>query len=165
MIKEREPVFRCYVKKNARFISIKTASGNGLIRSDYRGVETLLDPNADDLALGNAVLAALAKSRYIFPEEDMELYDWAKSNERYETWVAGLMTSYGYKTRGALFKSMLSCSIDVSKGQMTIRPSKHVGGEAWDSTLRGEQDHVHLPADSTPEEIGAALRLALSRCV
>ena len=165
MMQNRGPLFRCGVYANSKFTSIETVSGYGIGFGDHRGVETRLDPDADKQALGEAVLSALAKSCFILPTEDPDLFDMAKARVRYDKWVAEVMTAYGYRTRGTLFKGMLHCSVDVIEGQMTISPSKRLRGEGFGPTLRGKQDHVHLPANSTPEEIGAALRLALSRCV
>ncbi|MCT7051686.1 contact-dependent growth inhibition system immunity protein, partial [Salmonella enterica] len=47
---------------------------------------------------------------------------------------------------------------------ITIRPSFHEKLEAWSGDRISETDNVVLAVDSTPAEIGAGLRLALSRC-
>lgn len=47
---------------------------------------------------------------------------------------------------------------------MTIRPSRHEKLEGWGGTGIGGSDHVVISANSTPEQIGFALRLAFSRC-
>ncbi|HFC5894686.1 TPA: contact-dependent growth inhibition system immunity protein, partial [Neisseria lactamica] len=44
---------------------------------------------------------------------------------------------------------------------LKISPSRHVKPEAWDAI---DADDVILSLDNSPEEIGAGLKLALSRC-
>ncbi|WP_308030167.1 contact-dependent growth inhibition system immunity protein, partial [Neisseria lactamica] len=80
---------------------------------------------------------------------------------RYEDWVAKLCGNLGYKTRRALFKNMMSVDIWLHNGRLKISPSRHVKPEAWDAI---DADDVILSLDNSPEEIGAGLKLALSRC-
>lgn len=80
-------------------------------------------------------------------------------------WVQDLISQYGYKSRRELFKDMKHCSVMCTKGQITINPSRHEKLKAWGGKGIKDSDHVVLPVDSSPAEIGAALRLALSRCI
>lgn len=164
-------------KNNGDFICVETWSGYRAPVGDYKGKQHLLTPDTSDEVLGAAVKDALAHSRFVlgvprpgsvYPPElefDMELYDYKKSAERYAAWIKNLMTTYGYKTKRALFKDMKSCGIESKEGILTIRPSYHEKLEAWSGHCISEDDYVVLPADSTPAEIGAALRLAFSRCL
>ncbi|NDL44379.1 contact-dependent growth inhibition system immunity protein, partial [Photorhabdus laumondii] len=43
-------------------------------------------------------------------------------------------------------------------------PSSHEKLEGWSGDGISVADYVVIPADSSPEEVGAALRLAFSRC-
>lgn len=157
---------------NADFICVETWSGyRGGNHGDPKGKQHLLSPDAHDLALGEAVQDALAHSRWVLPtrregssypegvEFDLSLSDY-KVN--YPAWVNALMERYGYKTKRALFKGMKSVSIESKNGVMTFTPSHHAKLEGWEGI--GEEATVMIPAASSPEEIGAALRLALSRC-
>jgi hypothetical protein len=74
------------------------------------------------------------------------------------------MQRYGYKTKRALFKNMKSCSVEVDDGMMTIQPWHHEKLEGWSGNGISKEDYVVIPANSTPGEIGEALRLAFSRC-
>jgi len=117
------------------------------------------------------VLDALMHSRWVlaapregstYPEGvefDMSLYDY-KAN--YPLWVNALMERYGYKNKRALFKNMKNVSIESKNGILTLIPTHHAKLEAWEGVV--EEARVVIPATSSPEEIGAALRLALSRC-
>lgn len=164
------------VKANADFICIETYSGYGSCRADYKGVMHLLPPDVPDQALGEALLDALSKSRFVLPEPrkdvwihpevtfDMSLYDYDLNNQRYAEWISNLMRIYGYKTKRALFKDMKSCSVESKLDEITIRPSCHEKLEAWSGRGITESDYVVVPVTSSSADIGAALHLAISRC-
>lgn len=162
---------------NGDFICVETWSGyRGVDQLDDKGKQHLLVPDASDEVLGTAVLDAMAHSRFVLPaprtdvwihpevEFDMELYDYKKSIERYAAWTKALMERYGYKTKRALFKEMKSCSIESKNGVIDIRPKHHEKLEGWSGEGITEEDHIKLAANSSAAEIGAALRLAFSRC-
>ncbi|WP_145583362.1 contact-dependent growth inhibition system immunity protein [Yersinia thracica] len=149
---------------NNEFFNINTYSGLGLMRRDPLFPPHLLPPDADDKSIGEAVLIALSNSRTLSLEESAEFFDLETGKEQYAAWIAMLMQKYGYKTKRALFKDMKKCSIHCLNDVITISPSRHEKLEAWGGTGRGGSDKVILPVNSPPGEIGAALRLALSRC-
>lgn len=162
--------------RNADLVSIETRSGYRSNRADPKGAQHLLSPDASDEVLGTALLDSLEHSRFVVsaPQEgvwihpeaefDSDLYDFKKSAARYEVWKKSLMDRYGYKTHQALFKGMKSCSVERRAGLMKITPMHHEQLEAWGRTKGDGIDDVVLPAKSAPAEIGAALRLAFSRC-
>ena len=162
---------------NGEFVCIETVSGyRGGTHSDPKGAEHYLDSGASDEALGSAVLDAMARSRFVLSSPrvgsvyppglvfDTELYDPKKIAERYAAWKSSLMQRYGYKSQQALFEGMRHCSIQEQGGQITISPSHHQSLEGWGRTKGDGIEDVVLPADGRPAEIGAALRLAISRC-
>jgi CDI immunity protein len=155
----------CAIYMNNKFIAVHTMSGWGMFMADPQGLRCRLAPDVSDSELGSTVLLALAKSRMVHPNDDPDLSSNQNIEERYHIWLADLMQSYGYKTKSALFKGMKLCNLEVKNGQMTFRPTKRERGDGFGSTLRREKDHVHLPAQSSPEEVGAAVRLALSRSI
>ncbi|WP_445375073.1 contact-dependent growth inhibition system immunity protein [Photorhabdus tasmaniensis] len=149
---------------NGDFYSVKTYSGNGLLREDPLGSKHLLQPIVSDQELGKAVLDALSKSRIISLDECGDYFDHDVSNEQYKNWITEMMGFYGYRSKRQLFKKMLSCGICMLDGEITIQPSSHVKLDGWSGDGISESDYVVIPADSSPEEVGAALRLAFSRC-
>lgn len=164
------------IKVNKELLCVQTYSGYRGCQADYKGVMHLLTPDAPEQVIGEALLDALSKSRFVLPEPrsdvwihpeatfDSELYDFDAAAQRYKDWISQLMSQYGYKTKRALFKDMKSCSVESKDGQIIIRPSRHEKLEGWGDTGKGGSDHVVIPDNSTPVEFGAALRLALSRC-
>ena len=149
-------------KANERALIIQTWSGFGRYAPDHLYPPHILPLDADTETLGTTVLQALANSRTL--DNEAERIDFLKQESfkpRYEDWVANLCGNLGYKTRRALFKNMMNGNIRLHNGCLKISPSRHVKLEAWDAI---DADDVILSLDNSPEEIGAGLRLALSRC-
>lgn len=148
-------------KANERALIIQTWSGFGRYAPDHLYPPHILPLDTDNGTLGTTVLQALANSRTL--DNEAERIDFLKQESfklRYEDWVANLCGNLGYKTRRALFKNMMSGDIWLHNGCLKISPSRHVKLEAWDAI---DADDVILSLDNSPEEIGAGLRLALSR--
>ena len=163
---------------NDDFICVETWSGyRGGHRGDPKGKQNFVAPDASDEALGAAVLDALAHSRWVLGaprdgfvdppglEYDMELYDYKQTAEQYIQWIKNLMERYSYKTKRALFKDLENCRIAVKGGVMKITPMRHTKLEQWEGLGPNDEGSIEIPADSTPVEIGSAVRLAFSRCV
>lgn len=153
---------RANASNNGDFISIETYSGYRMSLMDPEAEDYFLSPNASDEDLGKAILSALAQSRFLPIEEARALK--LQLDEHYHNWIEQMKMRYGYKTKNALFKKMMSCGIQLDDGIITIRPSLHEKLEAWSGDGIREEDYVKIPADSPPTEIGAALRLAFKRC-
>lgn len=163
--------------RNGDFLSIETWSGyRGMDRRDHKGKQNFLVPDAVDAVAGEAVLDALAHSRWVLgvPREgstypagvefDSDLYDYKLNIEQYTAWTKALMDRYGYKTKRALFKDMENCHIAVKDGIMKIVPLRHTKLEQWEGLGPNDAGAVEISADGSPAEIGAALRLAFARC-
>jgi hypothetical protein len=150
------------------FICIDTCSGYRATATDPKGKQHLLPPDVSDQDLGVAVLDALANSRFVppleQPEEDLDLFDVARIEHRYSEWAKHLMETYGYKTKRALFSEMKHCNLELRQGTITICPTHHRSLEAWGGGGISEENYVRTSSDSPPEGIGAALRLAFTRC-
>ena len=156
--------FSACVCKNQDFILVVTYSGYRRTTRDPDGVQTLLSLDVSDEELGQATLLALSKSRIIDVSEIGTFFNIDNVKKRYDAWVADLMAKYNYKTKRALFKNMMQCSVEIRDGRLTISPFCHEKLEAWSGKGLTEDDDVILPVNSTTEEIGAGLRLAFSRC-
>jgi hypothetical protein len=140
-------------------------SGRGLVAYDPLGKDIVLGLDADDNALAVAVRKALASSRILSPKEAVQFLDYRTSGNEYEERVKSLMGMHGYKNESAMFKNMKSCGITLSKGTIEIRPTAHDTLDGWGRTLCDGIENVIIPADSPSHEIGAALKLAFSRCL
>ena len=156
--------FCASVYKNQDFIEVETFSGYRMTTSDPDGVQKLLPLDVSDEELGQVTLLALSKSRVIEVSEIGTFLNIDNIKKRYDAWVADLMAKYNYKTKRALFKKMMQCSVEIRDGRLTISPSWHEKLEAWSGEGLTEDDDVVLSVNSTTEEIGAGVRLAFSRC-
>ena len=164
------------VTANDRFICIQTYSGYRASQMDDKGALHYLDSKADSHELGLALLDAIEKSRFVastmrrdvwmHPEVgvDAEFYDYNSTLRRYEEWVQATMSLYGYKTRKALFKGLHSCNAKCQNGVINIQPMKKDKGESWSCPSSTPDISVNIALNAQAEEVGAALRLALSRC-
>jgi hypothetical protein len=162
---------------NGDFICLITYSGyRGSYCLDPKGRQIFLTLDVDDEVLGQGMLDVLAGSRFVVParrtdvwqhpdvEFDLDLYDYKKTADRYSEWVKALMLRFGYKTKRALFKDMKNCFVKNEGELLTVMPRHHEKLEAWGREKDDGIEDVVISADSTPAEIGAALRLAFSRC-
>jgi hypothetical protein len=144
------------------FVGVETWSGYRSAAFDPQGPQHLLPPDASDEALGRAVLDALAHSRFFTVEELQtgDFFNYENRNRIYTAWVDKLMSAYGLKTKRALFKDLDHCEITGLDGKISIAPKHHVKLEAWEE-VPGVAD-LKIPANSPPQEIGAALRQAFA---
>lgn len=149
---------------NEKALIIQTRSGLRLTITDHLYPPHILPLDTDNETLGAITLQALANSRtFIYGSlDDKDFFDINKREQRYKEQIVYLCKQLGYKTKRALFKNMMYCSIWLRNGQIKISPSRHVKLEAWDGMKDVEDIIVTL--NNTPAEIGAGLHLALSRC-
>lgn len=153
----------CYCTNE--FLLIETKSGLGMVAADPLFPSHLLPPDASGHDIGEVILQALSDSRTLNVLEDrVVFFDLEKGKEQYAAWVAMLMEKYGYKSKKALFNDMKNCGIHCVNGTITISPTRHEKLEGWGRTKGDGIENVVLSTDNTPAEIGAGLRLALSRC-
>lgn len=153
------------VFENREFTQIETQSGYRGGLPDPLGKRIRLTNPTTDEELGDAVLTALAASRFLHPNEHREFFDIrGRVVPQYEEWISGVISEYGYKSRRALFKDMKSCDIVEHDGVVTMRPTHHEKLEAWSDDGITEECLVRVSTISPPSDVGAALRLALSRC-
>lgn len=147
------------------FLCIDTYSGLGMTGRDPIFPSHLLPPNADDKSVGETILQSLSNSRSLtIREERADFFNLERNKENYKKWIVILMEGYNYKTKRALFSNMKKCGIHLVNGVITISPSRHEKLEAWGRTKGDGIEDVILSVNNSPEEIGAGLRLALSRC-
>ncbi|PTN56123.1 contact-dependent growth inhibition system immunity protein [Stenotrophomonas panacihumi] len=152
---------------NCDFMIIETQSGYRGTKADPACPSIFLPTSAPDSDIGASVFEALSRSRQISVEEIPEFFDFERSKREYEEWVSDLMLRYDYKTKRALFKDMRNVSVELNPEHtlLTLSPSHHNRLDSWIRTEGDGIEDVVVPADSSPAEVGAALRVAFSRCM
>ena len=118
-------------------------------------------PDARDAELGSAVLEALKQSRFVLPEEAPDLFDWRQNAKAGNDWLAEIMKRFGYSKRQAMRKT-LSCLVEQAESRILIEPTKQTGLDEWE--VLDDAFTVNISEFATVERVGAAARLALSRC-
>lgn len=174
------------------FIEIKVMVNAGFSFPDPERDSFFLAPDCSDAELGETLLKALSLYRVlplefkgrrtlfdrvietlqkvfslnrVLPpelEERRALLDSIIDGSAHDKRVARNMARFGYKRKGQYFKRLHNCFVERFENTITISPTNHRAPDAWGGLDPSED--VHIPADSTPEEIGAALRLGFSRC-
>jgi len=150
------------IHKSQKFISIEALSGaSGLKYREEPGYRVYLAPEAANEALGQALLAALDRSRFIDPSEH-EFYEPGRAMRAYENWQKDFMMRCGYKSKRDAYKSMDWCLAKASGQTITIQPHRRNKPGSWRS-LPADRT-VEISATTNEAALGAALRLALERC-
>lgn len=153
--------WRAGIYWNHEFLCVLAQSGRGRVQDDPDSAQHLLSLSVDNETLGLAVQDALAHSRLLTMEEIAAFFNLTNSKARYDAWALSLMGRYGYKTRRALFRRMLICGARQQDDIITFSPSRKDRLEAWEGL--GKEAQVEVATNSNAAEIGAALRLAMSR--
>ena len=151
------------VLANDRLVRIQSRSGRTATAIDPNGAEHLLAPDADNEALGSALLDALQKSRVLDLEEARIFFDPQRIARDQAAWIERLLSRYRFKSRRALFNGMKHCLVDVRGGNISIAPTYHEKSEGWAGM--GPEFELVLPSKADAIEVGAALREGLRRCV
>ena len=149
------------VDRTDRFICVQPKSGYRMIQPDDDNYAIYLPPDADDEALGQALLECLDKSRFI-PPTDREFFKWERYVPLYKAWQKDFMRRYGCKTKREAYKNWNWCRVRRSEGKISLRPHKRDKPEQF-CDLPPERTVV-IAATTDAAAAGAALRLALDRC-
>lgn len=150
------------VSRTDRFICLQPKSGYRMIQPDDDGYAIYLAPDATDGALGQALLTCLGKSRFIWPRDEPQFFEWQRYVPLYKNWQKDVMRRYGYKTKREAYKNWDWCRVTRSEGRISIRPHKRDKPEYFDD-LPADRT-VIIPAAADAAAAGAALRRALDRC-
>jgi hypothetical protein len=147
---------------NPKFVCIKTFSGYRSSHFDPEGACIFLSPDTGDSELGSAVLEALRRSRFVRPEEAPALFDWRQNAKAVDDWLADIMLQFSYSSKRQAMRKTLYCFADQVSGRILISPTKQIGIDDWEDL--GSDLTVNVSEFATADRLGAAVRLALSRC-
>lgn len=149
------------VNRTERFICVEPLSGYRIIQPEDDGYVIYLEPNASDEVLGQALLEALARSRFIFPPDPS--FSQAERYMRcYHNWQKDFMRRYGYKTKREAYKNMDWCRVKRSEGKISFRPHQRDKPEYF--RFLPPEKTVVIPETDDAVAVGGALRLALDCC-
>ncbi len=145
-----------------KFVSVEPLSGYRMIQREDQGYVIYLPRDATDEALGRALLECLDKSRFIWPPDERQFFEWPRYMQLYRNWQQEFMRRYRYKTKREAYKNMDWCRVKRSEGKISIQPHKRDKPEYWRDLPPDRA--VVIAATTDAAAAGAALRLALDRC-
>lgn len=150
---------------NGDFFEIQTCSGYGIFVSDPLFERLVLDTSASNLELGNALLLALAQSRFLnTPEARGDLLLSTRCVAAETEWALKMMLRFNYKTKTALYGKLHICNTEEMQGFISISPNFHDKSMSWIGTKESEAKKITVPSISCAEELGAALRAGFKAC-
>lgn len=152
------------IEFDAKFINIASLSGHRLYRVDRQAFDCYLESSVDAETLGFWLSKALVASKTYELAEIGNFFDRDVVKAYHDKWATDMIQRYGYKSRRALFKSLMHCSCVKRGGTIEIMPTQKGPGESWVG-IGDSGAHVFLPESCTVRELGEGLRLAMSRCI
>ncbi len=150
------------VNRTERVTAVEPKSGYRRNLPEDEGYVIYLTPDAGDDALGRALLEALDRSRYIWPDDEPEFFNGERILRAHRDRQKDFMRRYGYKTKRAAYGNMDWCRATRSQGTISIKPHKRDRPGLWRDLPPDKT--VVIPATRDPFAVGAAVRLALERC-
>jgi hypothetical protein len=125
---------------------------------------TYLGPNPTEEDLGRAFLESLNTSRFVDPRNfDNDFFDWRRIAAADKRWHQEFMKHVGYKTLRQAYENMIQCIAKRTEGMISIKPFLRDRQPRYWIDLPPEKTVVILATDDHAL-LGAALKLALSRC-
>jgi len=150
------------IHRTERFISIQPKSGYRRALPEDELYVIYLPPDAGDDVLGRAVLEALDRSRFIWPADEPEFFEWQRFTQCSRNWQEDFMKRYGYKTKRDGYGNMDWCRAERSEAKISIRPHKRDKPEYF-RDLPADRT-ITIPETRNAAAAGAAVRVALDRC-
>jgi CDI immunity protein len=147
-------------------MSFSTYSGFRMSAYDPSGSTSFIPESSQDETLGAALIQSLGKSRVLKGQQALDFFALEERERAYEQWVHSFLAAHGNScSRTALFKGMKLCGAFVLDSELHLKPKRKERGEAWSGKGITEEDIVVIPFHSGAEEVGAAIRKALAKCL
>jgi hypothetical protein len=151
------------INRTEKFICIEPMSGYRMTIREDDAFRIYLEPDAGENAIGEAVLTALDRSRFIYPLDDREFFRFERAKKNQRIWENEVMKKYKYKTKRDLYKNSDYCRVERSEGVIEIKPHIRDTKPGFIRDVPKEKI-VTIPTTDDPSLVGAAAKLALSRC-
>jgi hypothetical protein len=164
MTDERElpDVRRVQIHATDKYILLESASGYIVSGPDPAGYRVYLDPDTSSEVLGSEFFRALSGSRILDVDTERDLFLPERVDREYKLWIEELKSRFGYGSRRAALKDVKYCAVRKLHGEIVFMPHEHPEPEMW--RRLDDKAFITIPENATPDQAGAAIRLALSRC-
>jgi hypothetical protein len=151
------------IHRTDQLTSVEPLSGYGMVQRDNEGYVIYLASDASDEALGQALLEALDRSRFIWPPDEMEFFEAERYVRCYKNWQKDFIRRLGCKTKRELYKTMDWCRAERCEGTISIQPHRRGSKPEYFTYLPADKNIV-IPLTTDPVVLGTAVRLAFDRC-
>jgi CDI immunity protein len=149
--------------RNEDFLCLFVQTGRGLLCNDPRLDGTVLPSGEAMEKIGGAVVAALGLSTIMAAPDFQILFKSGDVQRHTADWERSVMARFRYKTKRALWRTMLKCSIRSLDGTLTFAPTRHDRLDGWSGMKDVEK--VIIPVANANEEVGRALFAAFDLCM
>lgn len=155
------------IYSNHGLIFIVSDSGYLSTRFDASGGYCCLKLDCNDEKLGESIIKAIEKSRFIRPEDPEFESFFSKENAEKDSdyFVLNLLKEFGNISREKAFHKMLHCGVVAKSNTLKISPYRKSRGENWKSDEFMEKNIISIPLTSNNEEIGKITKIVLSNCM
>src|SRR5215469_12220314 len=136
------------IHRTDRFISAQPASGYRRALPEDDGYVVYLPPDASDDALGHALLEALDRSRFIWPEDEPDFFEAERYMRCHRDWQKDFMRRYGYKTKRDAYEKMGWCRAKRSEGTISIQPHARDKPDYWRNLPSEKTVLIHETRDA-----------------
>jgi hypothetical protein len=150
------------IHRTDKFICFEPRSGYRRVLPEYEDHTVYLPCDASVDVLGQALLDALDRSRFIWPPDEPQFFQAERILRSERDWQANLMRRYDYRNKRDAYKNMNWCRTERSEGKVSIQPHKRDEPGYWENLP--PEETVIIAATNDPNAVGAALNTALDRC-
>jgi len=147
----------------SRFLDVTAYSGYRGYRLDRTAFGRTFANDVGHDEVGAAVKQALSSSRLIDYSEIKAFFEPKAMEKSYTDWVNELIARFCYKSRGAMHQDMRRCNAELRGATIHFFPTRRDRSEGF-SNIGEDALDVMVPIEVPDSEVGAAVRLALSRC-
>jgi len=150
------------IQASDRVISFISRTGYTFGVAERGGFRKYLSADALDAPVGEALVEALANSRVVTPNgKRRDFFQPQNVEKAFVEWLNDLVKKHGYASHDAALEQMEYIRVEMAGGVIALHPYRHQGGDKWEQLVGA---NFTVPENAGSEAIGAAVRMALSRC-
>ena len=151
--------------KNKDFLCLSTMTGRGILMVDPKIPRKILSLDESFESIG-LILTGLLQRSTVIPIEEIgsmaKFFNSGELNKSGQIWEDEIYKKFSYKTKTAMYKSMISCGVKELHGEITFTPSNTNAIASF--TGIKDVEKIAIASSSSAEDIGKALWKSFSLC-
>jgi hypothetical protein len=156
-------IARAVVFLNDNFMKIATQSTGMIAYGEPDAPPHYLPPDANDATVGQTLRMALKASKQVGLEEFQRIWNSGMLKKKDAEYEIFEMEQYGFKTKRALYRRMLICTVEMIGERIDIYPTHHKGLGAYSGISNDGPEILHIAELTSEQELGASIREGLKR--